>query len=296
MSIKINIKNLREDYKNGHHIINKLADMGVDKQKRIEIAYDLQAGSYTQGYFENPEIRDEPVRIIHELLLLKNIAFDSILEAGCGEANTFGLLIKSFQNLNKVEKLAFDISMSRLFYAKHFLKTIGVEGVRLFMADIMDIPLYENSVDLVYTFHSIEPNGGNEEQVIDELYRISRKYLLLIEPIFEFASKEGQERMEKNGYVKGLKNICDRKGYEVLEYQKFPFQLNPLNPTGFILIKKQSTDQKVNAFYVDPVFKDILERRDSGFYSPESGYYYPVIDDIPVLLKNQGVLVSKWNL
>ena len=35
-----------------------------------------------------------------------------------------------------------------------------------------------------YTLHSIEPNGGNEKPILQELYRVARKFLILLERIW----------------------------------------------------------------------------------------------------------------
>ena len=46
------------------------------------------------------------------------------------------------------------------------------------------IGLKSNSVDIIYTNHSLEPNGGREEVILKELLRVTNKYLILFEPIY----------------------------------------------------------------------------------------------------------------
>lgn len=67
------------------------------------------------------------------------------------------------------------------------------------MADLFDIPLKDASVDVVYTSHSHEPNGGLEEDAIRELMRIARRAVILVEPIYELANSEAQSRMRTHG-------------------------------------------------------------------------------------------------
>ena len=54
----------------------------------------------------------------------------------------------------------------------------------------------DKSVDVVYTAHSLEPNGGRELEAVKELLRITSKRLILIEPSYELADKECKIRMK----------------------------------------------------------------------------------------------------
>ena len=75
---------------------------------------------------------------------------------------------------------------------------------------MFNIPLAENSLDVVYSSHSLEPNGGYKELLIKECFRVAKKAVVFVEPIFEFASIEGQKRMLNHGYIKGLHNIAKK--------------------------------------------------------------------------------------
>jgi hypothetical protein len=76
----------------------------------------------------------------------------------------------------------------------------------LFVSDLFAIPLEGDSIDLVHTFHSLEPNGGREEGALRELLRIARRAVVLIEPVFGLASAEARQRMSHHGYVRDFKN------------------------------------------------------------------------------------------
>lgn len=89
--------------------------------------------------------------------------------------------------------LGFDLSWSRLKFAKEFLKDHNNERFKLFTANLFEIPLLDNSVDIVYTSHSIEPNGGQEEKALKELYRIANKYVVLLEPSFELGNEAAKK-------------------------------------------------------------------------------------------------------
>ena len=287
----INIEELKKDYQSGINIIKKLKKIGVDLQTCIEISYDIQAGSYTRQYYENRDVREKPVQCIQDIMLKNNIRPLSILEAGCGEANTLGLIKEKLDP--EVPAYGFDISMSRLFYAKKFLSERSVKDVQLFLGNLLNIPVADGSIDFVYTFHSVEPNGGFEKEILSELFRISGRYLLLVEPIFELASDSGKKRMIENGYVRGLRETCEKLNFEIVDFGKLPYQVNELNTTGYILIRKNEDPRTNSSFFRDPVSNSSLISCLGGLYSEISGYYYPVIDGIPVLHSKYGILITQ---
>src|SRR3546814_14140821 len=90
----------------------------------------------------------------------------------------------------------FDVSLSRLSYADANLTSLGV-SYALFSADLHDIPVTSNGGGCVVTMHAIEPNGGMEERIIDELVRVSIRYLIVMEPDFSQATDRQRERMQR---------------------------------------------------------------------------------------------------
>lgn len=78
--------------------------------------------------------------------------------------------------------------MVNMSYSRHFCKKAMFKKINLFVADMFKMPIADDAVDVVYTVHSMEPNGGREEELLDELYRITGKYLILVEPDYERAS------------------------------------------------------------------------------------------------------------
>ena len=109
----------------------------------------------------------------------------SILEVGCGEATTLYGVIQELK-FNKLEALGFDISWSRINKGNEWLSEQQVSA-QLFVANLFEIPLQDNSIDVVYTSHSFEPNGGKEHAAIKELLRIARKTVVFVELIYELA-------------------------------------------------------------------------------------------------------------
>lgn len=98
----------------------------------------------------------------------------------------------------------------------------------------MHIPLADNSIDVVYSSHSLEPNGGKEEAALQECLRVAKHAVVLIEPIYELSNQEAQARMRHRGYVRNLKAIAVSFGANVAEYRLLEpgVASNPLNPSG----------------------------------------------------------------
>jgi uncharacterized protein YbaR (Trm112 family) len=188
--------------------------------------------------------------------------------------------------------LGFDISWSRLKFAKEFLSDFELDNLNLFTANLFEIPLLDNSIDIVYTSHSIEPNGGKEEEALKELYRITKKYLILLEPSYELANVEAQKRMINHGYVTKLYETAKQLNYNIIEYRLFDFSANPLNPTGLMIIEKNSEESN-SLDLVCPISHTNLQQIDDNFlYSKDSFLAYPILKDIPCLLKENSILAA----
>lgn len=235
-------RQLKELYKQGQNISAFLRkEMSVEHNTReiIEISYDLQTGSYIDA------MKDEKMSK-HQKEYTREIAATilslhepkSILEAGIGEATTLSGVLQNTQS--EIRAYGFDLSWSRVAYARKWLNSKGFNKTLLCSGDLFNIPFLDNSVDVVYTSHSIEPNGGNEEPILRELYRVAGKFLILLEPGYELASDEARQRMDSHRYCKNLKGISDSLGYDVLEHKLFPHTSNPLNPTALTIIRKDN--------------------------------------------------------
>ena len=256
------------------------------------IAYDLQAGTYVAGARANPEGRVRWCGQMSKILDPYITEQSSILEVGCGEATTLAGVLKYLSNAPK-HALGFDISWSRCAEGLGWLSENEV-AAKLFVADLFDIPLEDESVDVVYTSHSIEPNGGREEEAIRELMRVARRAVVLVEPIYELANSEAQSRMRAHGYVRGLKETAERLGASVADYRLLDYTANPLNPSGLVLIEKKSNE----AAGGEPTWRCPMTHTpvsDLGdvFAAAQSGLVYPVLRGIPMLRAEHGIVASK---
>lgn len=258
------------------------------------IAYDLQAGSYVASARENPGGNSRWCKQLAEILDPLLTKQGSLLEVGCGEATTLAEVLQHVIN-KPGHSLGLDISWSRCTEGLGWLAEKEVSA-RLFVADLFNIPLEDASVDVVYTSHSLEPNGGREEDAIQELMRIARRAVVLIEPIYELASVDAQSRMRSHGYVRGLKETAERMGVNVSAYRLLDYTPTSYNPSGLILLEKSEIIQSgaVPAWRC-PLTHTPMNDLGDVFSSGQSGLVYPVLRGIPLLRAEHGIVASKIN-
>ena len=291
------ITGMRAAYARGENVMawaraNSTLD---DKIVSTLIAYDLQAGTYVKN------ARNNPVYIHSWSVQLAGLidpyisSGDRILEVGVGEATTLAGLMKAI-TAQGISAYGFDLSWSRIAIAKRWMDEKSVKA-RLFVGDLFSIPLADSSVDVVYTSHSLEPNRGKEEMAIKELLRVARKAVVLVEPCYELAPKEAQQRMRKHGYVRGLKEAAESLGANVADYRLLDVCANPLNPSGVIVLIKSAApharDADPTRIWQCPLTGSPLTEKEDCFYADTAGIAYPVLQSVPLLRPEHAVIASK---
>jgi len=294
---KESLKIIKDIYERGGNIIQHLKnseDLINNTYEIIMISYDFQSGSYIKNVKENPEFNEKYTLAVSKIFNKTGLKFNSILEVGVGEATTLANLIPKLQNIPK-KIYGFDLAWSRVRYALEYMKKKNILNSFLFTGDLFSIPLADDSIDIVYTSHSIEPNGGREKEALLELMRITKKYLILLEPAYEFASEEVQKRMEKHGYIKNLYSTAISLGLKVIEHRLFDIYSNPLNPTGLMIIEKNPENNKdVHNPLICPITKTPLELIKNSFFTKEGLLAYPIVDEVPCLLKDNAIIATHY--
>lgn len=278
-------------FERGENLIQYLTEkQNLDRIQAIQISYDIQAGSYVENYYRNGVKKRAYCEKLAKLINTLEPC-ESILIAGVGEAITLCCTVPHLRYRPRYIG-GFDISWSRLRYGSQFCEQQGIGGVDLFVANMLNIPLPDNSCDLVLTNHSLEPNGGSEIEAITELSRVARKYLLMNEPSFEFGSQEVRDRIDKHGYVKALAEHATSLGLRVIRNELFGMSISEANPTATTLVELEHDKDVSNALrFRCPISGCPLLPQGDSFWGI-GGYAYPRIGGIPCLLPENAVLAA----
>lgn len=265
----------------------------------IEIAYDLQAGSYVDFFEKNPGIAMPYIEEISHILKPCLSGASSVLDVGTGECTTLAsVAARCFTEIKYI--LGCDISWSRVYTGLNFagrqLPEDTVRKLSLFVGNIFALPLRNKSIDVVWTSHALEPNGGRERQVLREIFRVARKKICLFEPFYEENSAEGQQRMERLGYIRGLPDAIRDLGGVLDDCIRIRHPTNPLNPTYAFVITPPDTEADAAApegeFWACPATRHELSLSDGFMFCQRSGLAYPVIRGIPVLREESAILAT----
>ena len=297
------LRELKQLYEKGQNICEFLRNeqnLDSNTPEIIEIAYDLQTGSYTQAMSDPMIIRHKTAytKTIAQRILQSCDSLTSVMEAGVGEATTLSGVLRHLReetNQPRLKGYGFDLSWSRLSYAKKWLIREGLDHVEMCCGDLLSIPFCDSSIDVVYTSHSVEPNGGNEEPILRELYRVARKYLILCEPGYELGDDIAKARMDHHGYCKGLPAISRELGFDVLDHHLIDCSAIPENPSAITIIQKHGESSSTSSsVFACPKTHTPLVPGDGVLYSRESLTAYPIVAGIPCLRSENGILASRY--
>lgn len=294
----INVLEAKSVYQNGENVTNYLRNkLGSEDNTSeiIEIAYDLQSGSYIEHVKSNLDKADSYASELSTILNDNLEHGDSMLDVGTGEITTLTLVLNKLKT-ELSEIVALDISWSRLSVGMKFHREHRKHKylLKVFVADIKALPLHEKCVDVVTSSHALEPNGKSLKNLLRELFRVAKKKLVLFEPSYELNSEEGKARMDKLGYIKNVEGTVNELGGKILDVVPIKHTSNPLNPTACYIIEPPAHSAKhlENVTFCVPGTNFILKSDEQYLLSKDTGLVFPVLDDIAVLKKSSAILAT----
>lgn len=296
----VDFKSLKKIYDQNGNVMEYCRSIhheGMNTASSIEVSYDLQAGSYITPPLQGKELENflEYWTTYTQKLatLFDSFGGQSILEAGVGEATTLTPTMKKMKHVPKTI-MGFDLSWSRVKLGKQYSEDQGLSKVELFLGDLLEVPISDSAIEIVYTFHSIEPNRGMEKPILEELYRISSKYVVLIEPSNELGNEQTKERIAKHQYCQDLYKTARELHYKVIEYSLFGFYDKPSNQSALLIIEVDPKNKKSHPEYACPICKNPLAVHKEHYFCKTDGLIFPVIAGIPCLRRLHGILGSKF--
>lgn len=106
--------------------------------------------------------------------------------------------------------------------AEYMLRINPLPKKDLDLIDAEDLPLSSSSYDLVYTWEVLH-HVPNPQKAVDEMARVSKKYIVIFEPNrsnilqFGFGVLNKQERGTLRSTKKYLEGLCENAGLEIIQ-------------------------------------------------------------------------------
>ena len=298
---QFDILEAKKAYSEGRNITELLRaqkELSLNSSEIIELAYDLQAGTYIEHVTKNPIQASLYANELAEILNNLISSSETLLDIGTGELTTLSLVMCALKH-KPSKAYAFDISWSRIYKGLAFAKKkMGIDYHRItpFVADISEIPLLDKSITITTSSHALEPNGGRLKDLLKELFRVTVDKLVLFEPCYEINSTEGKERMDKLGYIKNIDGVISDLGGDLIEKIILKNIGNPLNPTVCFIIKPPATSKllspKQDNIFSVPGTNIPIQKIEDIYYSNQTGLCYPTLKNIPILKSNCSILAT----
>jgi hypothetical protein len=161
------------------------------------------------------------------------------------------------------------------------------------------IPLPNKSVSVTTSNHALESNGGQLENIMVELFRVTRDKLVLFEPCYEINNVEQQRWMDHLGYIKNVDTVVQKLGGRVEVKTRLMNHMNHLNPTTCFVISPPprfigNSELRIS----EPVPFSVpgtdlrLIREDVFYFSRDTGLCFPILLDIPILKSGNAILAT----
>jgi uncharacterized protein YbaR (Trm112 family) len=290
------LKELKDLYDHNVNVMQFLRERELSQGNSLAsilASYDLQAGSYVQRMSDPHQAAFVEKFTAAIARILDGYSPASVMEAGVGEATTLAHVVRHMRR-PPAQALGFDVSWSRVAVAREYAAACG-SAPALFLGNLGEIPVATDAVEVVYTSYSIEPNRGREKQILAELFRVARRYLVVIEPSNELGGEATQRHIEQHQYCRDLYRHACELGFHVIEHRRFEHVFKPYNETALMIVSKRpDAPPYAGTFYACPVCRGALVLHKESYYCPECLVVYPVVAGVPCLLRSHGIVATRY--
>ena len=267
----------------------------------IALAYDLQSGTYLDFQAQNSATSEARASELAGFFRAYATNLSSMVDLGSGEINQFVNFQSKLGSLLPKDCIALDISWSRLAVGKKAL-TPDFLPITPVVANFAELPFPTSSVDMSFSDHALEPNGGSLRQIVAEIFRVTRRFCFFVEPVEALQSQSGKRRMASHGYISKLREVLIEEGGQIVDSHQ--------------VINNWNDDNRAEAFVVEPPPKPAVSSDSEGAGEPlftftfpgtdfklveQSGWLhnsalgvaFPVLEGIPVLLRSSALLATR---
>ena len=248
--------------------------------KSVESKYDKIAGEYIQRYLKRNEniypcdfgygdkiykVKGDPRKFLTTFILniLETTNSSSFMEIGAGELINIFEIQKKNSKIDFYKILALDISLPRLVVGNKFLEENSVKIDYCINSNAEKIPLSDNSIDLLFTIHCLEQVPNLAKNIIKEMLRVAKKYVVLIEPSIEYGSEITRKRIYAKDYVKLNNNMFKDIDAEIL-YRRLNRLSSYTSSSEIVILKKKSSKNFSGNFQFNPENK-AFQKKDGVF-------------------------------
>lgn len=275
----------------GENIIHGLTkNENAPRTTAIEIAYALQSGSYSEyAKTETAALSRREGHAIVEPLLAEH-GCRTMLDCGAGEGTRWLDFTAPLDQLTLLEG-----SWARLTFAPSMLGRVpSVASYQMIKGNMMSIPFAPGSFDAVFTSHALEPNtDANAAHIIQSMFAIARKLVVLFEPNYRNAHPAMRDRMEQHGYARNIWDVAEaQSGFTCIATGDFKVSPNPDNKTSYLVMRRDVPLPDMPAKLIAPGSGTPLFETPDGYQCIDGSFAYPVLSGIACLSEEDGVFLG----
>ena len=144
-----------------------------------------------------------------------------MVEVGAGDCGTLVGVAKMVDPPSR-RLGAVDISERRLAVGRHWAQRQHLNVNVLCAANGSALPFADNEWDVVLTANCLEQNSEPLPAILQELHRVSGRFLVLMEPSYELGHPLHRRMILRDGHVRGIPKTVRDLGFDLVQSELMP--------------------------------------------------------------------------